>query len=181
MDFYEKTISSKTIFKGKVFEVLTQEVLLNDNSKAGREIIIHNGGAAVLAMDSSDFVILVKQYRKGAEREMLEIPAGKLEPGENPKDCAIRELEEEIGASAKDIYGLCEFFPTPAYCSEKISIYFASGLTFTEQHLDTGEFLEIVKIPFHEAIDMVMRGDITDAKTMIALLKANEVLMLSKK
>ena len=103
MGFFEKTVSSKTIFEGKVFDVCCQEVILDDNSKAYREVVLHHGGAGVLALDKYKNTFLVRQYRKGAECEMLEIPAGKLEKGENPKACAIRELQEEIGAKAGSI------------------------------------------------------------------------------
>ena len=176
MRFSEKTLSSKTVYDGKIFEVCTQKVLLDDNSTAVRDVVIHHGGAGVLATDSDKRVFLVRQYRKGAECEMLEIPAGKLEKDEDPKACAVRELREEIGAEADSIEFLGSFFPTPAYCSEKIHIYFAAGLHLKEQHLDKGEFLEIVKVPFKDAVNMVMSGEITDAKTIIALLKANEML-----
>lgn len=176
MGFFEKTVSSKTIFEGKVFDVCCQEVILDDNSKAYREVVLHHGGAGVLALDKDKNTFLVRQYRKGAECEMLEIPAGKLEKGENPKACAIRELQEEIGAKAGSIEKLCEFFPTPAYCSEKISVFLATELTMCNQQLDRGEFLEIIKLPFNKTYEMVMSGEITDGKTIIAVLKAKELL-----
>lgn len=176
MTFTEKTISSDTIFKGRVFDVCRQTVRLDDNSEAGREVVVHNGGAGILAIDDNKNIFLVRQYRKGAEREMLEIPAGKLEKGENPKACAVRELREEIGAEAKNICFLSEFFPTPAYCSEKITVYLASELTMHEQKLDSGEFLEIIKMNFDEAYQKVMSGEIIDAKTIIAILKAKFIL-----
>lgn len=178
MSFSEKTISSKTIFEGRVFDVCSQQVLLDDNSKAYRELVIHNGGSGILAIDDDKNIFLVRQYRKGAEREMLEIPAGKLEVGEAPIDCAIRELGEEIGAEAKEVIPLGEFFPTPAYCSEKISIYLATQLTYHSQKLDKGEFLEIVKLKFDEAYNMVISGEIIDGKTIIAILKAKAILNL---
>lgn len=176
MKFSEKTLSSKTVYDGKIFEVCTQQVLLNDNSTAVRDVVIHHGGAGVLAIDSDNCVFLVRQYRKGAECEMLEIPAGKLEKGEDPEACAVRELREEIGAEAGNIQFLGSFFPTPAYCSEKIHIYFAADLSIKEQQLDKGEFLEVVKLPFKKAVDMAVSGEITDAKTIIALLKADALL-----
>lgn len=175
MAFSEKTISSDTVFCGKVFDICCQEVLLDDNTKAYREVVIHHGGAGILAVDEEKNVYLVRQYRKGAECEMLEIPAGKLEKGENPTECAVRELEEEIGAVASRVTFLCEFFPTPAYCSEKISVFLATGLTITTQHLDNGELLELVKLPFDKVFEMVMSGEITDAKTIISILKAKEI------
>ena len=175
MNFNEKTISSKTVYKGRIFDVCSEQVLLDDNSTANRDVVIHHGGSGILALDSEKNVFLVKQYRKGAECEMLEIPAGKLEKGEEPKLCAIRELREEIGAEASKVDFLGEFFPTPAYCSEKISIYLASDLKFKDQRLDKGEFLEIVKLPFEKAFEMAMNGEITDAKTIIALLKTYEL------
>lgn len=178
MSFSEKTISSELIFEGKVFNLCCQEVLLDDNTKAYREVILHNGGSGILALDEEKNIYLVRQYRKGAECEMLEIPAGKLESGETPKDCAIRELSEEVGAEAKEISFLGEFFPTPAYCSEKISIYLATNLTFHSQKLDKDEFLEIVKLKFDEAYNMVTSGEIIDAKTIIAILKAKTIIDL---
>lgn len=178
MSFSEKTISSETVFEGKVFDVCCQEVILDDNSKASREVVIHHGGAGILALDNDKNTFLVRQYRKGAECEMLEIPAGKFKKGENPKECAVRELKEEIGAEAEKIEMLCEFFPTPAYCSEKITVFLAESLTMHSQQLDSGELLEIIKLPFEKAVEMVMSGEITDAKTIISLLKAKELLRL---
>lgn len=176
MSFTEKTISSDTAFNGKIFDVCCQKVILDNNSEAYREVVIHHGGSAILAFDDNNNIFLVRQYRKGAEREMLEIPAGKLEKAEDPKECAIRELREEIGADAKNIRFLAEFFPTPAYCSEKITVYLATELTMHPQKLDNGEFLEIVKINFDEAYQKVISGKITDAKTIIAILKAKAII-----
>lgn len=175
MSFSEKTLCKKTIFEGKVFDVECHTVRLDNEKDAYREVVVHNGGAAIIAFDDEDKIFLVKQFRKGAEREMLEIPAGKLEAGENPMDCAVRELGEEIGADAKQVRLLSEFFVTPAYCSEKISVYMAQGLCYHSQKLDEDELLEIVKVPFKKAYEMVISGEIIDAKTIIAILKAKEI------
>ena len=176
MQFFEETISKKTIFNGKVFDVNLLDVALADNSTAYREIVTHNGGAGILAIDDDKFCYLVKQFRKGAEQEMLEIPAGKLEKSEKPIDCAKRELEEEVGFVSENIKDLGYFFPTPAYCTEKIHIYLATNLKKTAQKLDDGEFLEIVKLPFDIVYEMVLKGEIVDAKTIIAVMKAKELI-----
>lgn len=176
MNFFEKTITSDEIFRGKVFSVKKETVLLPDNSKANREVVIHNGGVGVLPIDENRNVILVKQFRKGAEKEMLEIPAGKSEPGEDPKTCALRELTEETGYTSSNLTYLGNFYPTPAYCSELIHIYKAEDLIFKGQKLDDGEFLKLITISLEDAYNMVLSNEIIDAKTIIAILKAKEIL-----
>lgn len=175
MGFFEKTVSSKTIFEGKVFDVCCQEVILDDNSKAYREVVLHHGGAGVLALDKYKNTFLVRQYRKGAECEMLEIPAGKLEKGENPYDAGMRELREETGYTTKALKSLGELLPTPAYCSEKIYLYLADELEFCGQELDEGEFLSVEKYPLDTLYEMVLNNEITDAKTAIAILKVKAI------
>lgn len=176
MKFFEKTITSDEIFKGKVFSVKKEIVLLPDNSKANREVVIHNGGVGVLPIDENKNILLVKQFRKGAEKVMLEIPAGKSEAGEDPEACAMRELLEETGYTSSKLTYLGNFYPTPAYCSELIHIYKAENLIFKGQKLDDGEFLELVTISIEDAYKMVLSNEITDAKTIIAILKAKETL-----
>lgn len=120
---------------------------------------------------------MVRQFRPGAKRIMLEIPAGKLEYGENPAECGIRELAEETGYQAQTFKHLAEFYVTPAYDEEIINIYYASGLIGGTQHLDNGEFLNVEKIPFDKLYEMVINNEIEDAKTIIAVLKLKEFLI----
>lgn len=176
MKFEEITISSEEIFKGKIFTVKKDIVKLPDNSEAYREIVAHSGGAGVIAVDEKRNITLVRQYRKGVEREVLEIPAGKLEENEDPIDCCKRELLEETGYIAEKITDLGKIYPTPAYCSEITYIYMATELKKEKQKLDPGEFLETVTLSLDEAYDMVMSNYISDAKTVVAIIKARQLL-----
>lgn len=176
MKFEEKTIRSEEIFKGKIFTVKKDTVKLPDNSEASREVVTHHGGAGIIAVDDDRNILLVRQYRKGVEREVLEIPAGKLEKNEDPKKCCERELLEETGYAAGTITDLGKIYPTPAYCSEIIHIYMATDLIKKEQKLDSGEFLEVIKVKLDKAYDMVLSNKIRDAKTVVAVLKAKQML-----
>ena len=181
MDITEKRISREIIFEGRVFTVAKDVNELPDGRLAPREIVLHNGGAGILPIDSEGNVTLVRQYRCGVGKVYLEICAGKTEKGENPKDCAVRELKEELGLVADTVTSLGALGATPAYDSEIIYIYLATGLTEVGQALDDGEFLEIVKMPLKEAFYMVNDGRIEDAKTQIAILKAYTQRLLNGK
>lgn len=176
MNFTEKTIDSQLIFEGKVIRVKKDTVLLPDGREAGREIVGHPGGVAVIAITDDKNVVMVRQYRVAAQQVLLEVPAGKLEYGEDPKECGVRELEEETGYKAENITHLGEYFATPGYCEEKINIYMATGLTKTSQNLDDGEFLEVCKMPLDKLYDMVINNEIYDMKTAVAVLKAKQIL-----
>lgn len=176
MDMTEKVLSSKVTFEGRIFTVHVDDIELPDGKKAKREIVEHYGGVGVIAVDENKNVLVVRQYRAPFSEVLLEIPAGKLNKDEDPYECGIRELEEETGMRADKIVHLGEFFPSPGYCHEKINIYMATGLHKTSQHLDDGEFLEVYKIPLDELYDMVMQNKISDAKTVIAILKAKAML-----
>lgn len=169
---YEKELSREYPFKGKIFDIAVCEAELVDGRKVRRDVICHTGGACVLPIYDDGTVTLVKQYRYGVSDVTLEVPAGKLEKGEDPYDAVVRELSEETGCTADEIVFLGKNYSSPAILSEIIYIYLARGLHEGSQHLDEGEFLELVRIPLREAVDMVMRGEITDGKTQIALLKA---------
>lgn len=176
MDFEEKTISSESIYDGKIIKVRREQVKLDDGSVAMRELIAHPGGVGIIAVDEDKNVFMVTQYRIAAKSMMLEIPAGKLEYGENPLECGKRELIEETGYSAKKFTHLGEYYATPGYCEEKLNIYLAENLEFVGQHLDDGEFLNVKKYSLDELYDMVMDNKIHDAKTAIAILKAKAIL-----
>lgn len=176
MDFEEKTISSENIYDGKIIKVRREQVELDDGSTAMREIIAHPGGVGVIAVTEDRQVFTVSQYRIAARSMMLEIPAGKLEYGEDPLECGKRELIEETGYRAKEFTHLGEYYATPGYCEEKLNIYLARGLEFVGQNLDEGEFLNVKKYSLDELYSMVMDNKIYDAKTAIAILKAKEIL-----
>jgi len=176
MELSEKQLTREVIFEGRIFTVTRDVVELGDKTKATRELILHHGGAGVLPVDGDGNVSLVKQYRSGVSQVVTEICAGKLEAGENPLECAKRELAEELGIVAKNIVSIGEFVPTPAYLSEITYLYLATDLDFVGQNLDEDEFLEIVKMPLSEAVSLVMNGTISDGKTQIAILKAERLL-----
>lgn len=157
-------------FSGRVFNVEVHAVTLPDGRTSRREIVRHSGGACILPLHDDGQVTMVRQYRKAFDCEMLEIPAGKLEPQELPLDCARRELSEETGLQASSFYLLTTLYPSPGYCSEALSIYLATGLTAGQAHLDDGEFLSCVTCPLEDLLDQVERGMIRDAKTIVALL-----------
>lgn len=176
MDYIEKTLSTKRIFDGQVINLRVEQIEQPDGRTAPREIIEHNGGVGVIAVTENREVFMVSQYRLAARRMMLEIPAGKLEKGEDPLECGKRELTEETGYKAEKFTHLGEFFVSPGYCEEKINLYLAQRLTFVGQHLDDGEFLNVSKYTLDELCKMVMDKKIYDAKTEIAILKAKILL-----
>lgn len=172
----EKTISQKTVFEGKIITVHTDAVELENGMPAYREVVEHSGGVCILPLTDDMRVHVVRQFRYPFQKGLLEIPAGKKEYGENPLECGIRELKEEVGAVADEMISLGHMFPTPAYDSECIYIYLARGLHYGEQHLDNGEFLEVETIPLVTLKEMVMSGEVEDAKTQIAVLKVCALL-----
>ena len=173
MAFSEKTLNEKEIFDGKIIRVHVDDVELSDGSLSFREVVEHSGGVCVAALTDEGELLMVRQYRYPFHRELLEVPAGKLEKGEDPLEAGKRELEEECGVVADEIISLGEIYPTVAYCSEIIRMFAAKGLRKTDQHLDEGEFLGVEKVKFEDALAMVMKGEIRDAKTVAAILKLN--------
>lgn len=171
MAFSEKTLNVNTIFEGRIINVHVDDVELSDGKRSVREVVEHSGGVCVAPLTDNDELLMVRQFRYPFSRELLEVPAGKLEKGEDPLAAGIRELEEECGVVADKIISLGEIYPTVAYCSEIIRMFAATSLHKTHQHLDEGEFLGVEKIKFSDALKMVMEGEIRDAKTVAAILK----------
>ncbi|UEX89125.1 NUDIX hydrolase [Staphylococcus ratti] len=168
MPFKETTLSKETIYKGKIIEVEKHLVELPNQQTSYREVVKHNGAVAVCALTPDNKVILVKQYRKAMDKVLLEIPAGKLEPGENRKSAAKRELEEESGYIADDLKLIGEVYGSPGFCDELISIYFTDSLKEGQMHLDDDEFVENVLYSLEEVEKAVSHAQINDAKTLIA-------------
>ncbi|MDK3764314.1 NUDIX hydrolase [Staphylococcus pseudintermedius] len=168
MHFEEKTISKESIYKGKIIEVEKHKVSLPNNETAYREVVKHNGAVAICALTPDQQVVLVKQYRKALEQELLEIPAGKLEPGEDRESAAMRELEEETGYKAKKLTLIGEVYGTPGFSNEKISVYFADNLVEGKVNLDEDEFVEKVLYSLDDVKKAVEARTIEDAKTFIA-------------
>ena len=169
---FETKIDSTQIYDGKILNVSRDTVRLENGETAYREVIHHSGGVCVLPLDENGDVLFVKQFRYPFADVLLEIPAGKRELGEDPLECGIRELSEEVGATADEIIPLGKLYPTVAYDTEIIYMYLARGLHFGERHLDEDEFVDVIRIPFDEAYKMVMRDEIPDSKTQLAILKA---------
>lgn len=171
MEHPEKQISSERLYEGKILALRRDIVELENGNSAVREVVEHSGGVGILALDDESNVLMVRQFRYGIGRGSLEIPAGKREYDEDPATCGIRELEEETGYVADEFLPFGFIDPTPAYCSEVIYLYHAKGLHPTKQRLDPDEFLSIERIPFEEAVRLCLNGGITDAKTVVAVLK----------
>ncbi len=165
-------LESQNIFKGAVFSVERDRLREENGLEIVREVVRHAGGAGCLPLFDDGRVALVKQYRHPARRELLEIPAGKIEAGETPMECAAREVEQEIGFRVGRIESLADFYSTPGFCEERLHVYLATELEQSEQNLDHDEFVEIVYLPLSEAVAMAERGEFEDSKTIIALLLA---------
>ena len=173
----EKQISREEIFHGVALHVVKDRILLPDGSESVREISLHNGAAAVIPILPDGRVIMERQFRYAHGRVMLEIPAGKLNTkDEPPLDGAKRELYEETGAIAEKYTYLGSIAPSPALIDEVIHLYMAEDISFGERELDPDEFLDVELIHIDKLYEMVMKGEIADAKTQIAVLKARELL-----
>ena len=176
MDFFEQRIDRDDKYHGIIVDVHLDHVRLNDGSISRREVVEHPGGVTILPVDEAGNCYMVRQFRYPAGHMMLEAPAGTLEYGEDHRECAVRELSEETGFSADELIYLGGFYTSPGFSSELLHIYLALGLHAGESHLDEGEFLNVEKIPLQQLSDMVMANEIEDAKTIIAILKAEKVL-----
>lgn len=167
----EKTLKSEEIFSGKIISLHLQEVELPNGKTSKREIIKHPGAVAILAVTPENKIIMVEQYRKALERTIVEIPAGKLEKGEEPDACARRELEEETGYVCESLELLTSFFTSPGFADEIVHVYLAKGLTKKEDSaaLDEDEFVNLEELTLEEALQYVKEQKIYDAKTIYAV------------
>ena len=176
MPHTETKLESKEIFDGHVIHVTLDTVRLEDGRTSLREVVHHHGGACVLPIDNEGCIYLVRQFRYALGEEIWELPAGKLEQGEDPFEAAKRELEEECGLTADHYTSLGEFYPTVGYDTEIIYTWVATGLHETRMHLDADEFLTPDRVPLTQAYEMVMRGEIKDGKTIAGVLKLKALL-----
>lgn len=166
-----EVLASEEIYHGRIIDVSVYTVRENDQTYK-REVVHHPGGAGVVAVFDDATIALVRQYRHPTVRYLLEIPAGKLEAPEPPEECAARELEEEIGVRAGRMEKLSEFFTTPGFCEEKLWVYLATDLIETAQNLEGDEQLDIMRVTFERAFEMIADGEIEDAKTIIGITMA---------
>lgn len=169
MDFYEKTIGKQQIFKGRVVELSVHEVLLPNGKTSTREVVNHPGAVAIIALTDENKLVLVKQFRKPLEKTIAEIPAGKLEKGEDPLLCAKRELEEETGYVAKSWKKLGSFYTSPGFADELLHIFLAKELAKGVKNTDEDEFVERLEVTLAEAMELVEKEIIHDAKTVVAV------------
>lgn len=178
MDLTEKTLESTLIYHGAIVTLRRDRAQLADGREAHREVVEHPGGVAILPLDEDNTVTLVRQYRYPFHQEMTEVPAGKLEQGEDHRLCALRELEEEAGLIPGELTYLGCLRLSPGYSNEVLHMYLARQLRQTQAHPDEGEFLNVLKVPFSELLEQVMAGTITDAKTVAEVLKVKQYLKL---
>lgn len=171
MNLTEKPVKQEYKFKGKIVNLRVDDALLPNGNIAKREIVEHNGGVMVAPLDDDGNLYFVKQFRYPYMEIVTELPAGKLEKGEDPFEAGKRELKEETGAVANKYVSLGQLYPTPGYCGEIIHMYLATELSFGEQDPDDDEFLEVYKIPLEKAVEMVLSGELKDSKTQTAILK----------
>ncbi|NLM83627.1 MAG: NUDIX hydrolase [Clostridiales bacterium] len=176
MEFYEKQVSSERVFSGRVINVRCDMVELINGKHVSREVVEHPGGVAIVPLAENGDVLMVRQYRYCVSDELLEIPAGKLEEGEDPFDCAVRELSEETGCRAGRIVPLGAMYTSPGFSRETLYIYLATQLEEGQCHPDEDEFLSVVRVPFEEVVDKIMSGEIKDGKTIVGILKAKVFL-----
>lgn len=176
MPHFEKKIQSREIYRGHIIRVTLDTVMLENKRRALREIVHHHGGAGILPLDTDGKVWMVRQFRYAFGRELLEIPAGKLEPGEDPKEAALRELREECGLIADTVTELGCIYPSVGYDDEVIHLYLARDLHRTQAQPDEGEFLTLEQWSLSDLMVQVMNGEIRDAKTVAAILKTNHLI-----
>ena len=176
MNLNEKQLSKEYIYKGKIVNLRVDEALLPNGSTAKREVIEHPGGVCVAAVTENDEIYMVRQFRYPYGEVVLEVPAGKRDRGEDPLSCGMRELTEETGMTAKTFTSLGELYPSPGYVGEIIYMYMATDLTAGDAHPDEDEFLECEKIPLEKLVEMVLSGEIKDAKTIAVILKIYAII-----
>jgi len=169
LSYNEKTISKENIFNGNIIALDVHTVELQNGKKSTREVISHPGGVAILAFTDKDTILLVEQFRKPVEMNLLELPAGKLEYGEDPETCGIRELEEETGYKAKKFSYIGKIVTSPGFCNEYIYLYKAEELISGEMKLDEDEFLNVKEVKLKQVKVDILNGKIIDAKTICAI------------
>lgn len=176
MHLFEKTVDSELIFDGKIITVKKDKAELENGEIVNRELVVHPGGVCVVPINENGEILMVKQFRYPFQEALVEIPAGKLEFGEDHREAGLRELREETGAVCEKFEYLGVCYPSVAYLTEKIHMYLATGLSFEQQDLDEDEFLDVLKIKLEDAVEMIMNNEIPDAKTQCAILKAARIL-----
>lgn len=180
MKLFEKTLTSETKFEGRIIKVLRDTVELENGRTSAREVVCHNGGVCVAALTERNEVLLVRQFRYPYKEVLLELPAGKLEKGEDPFEAVKREQMEETGTTGENYISLGSLYPSPGYCGEIIRIWACRVAQKGEMHLDEDEFLEVERIPLDKAVEMVLNNEIPDSKTQVGILKTAALIKAGK-
>lgn len=180
MKLFEKTLTSETKFEGRIIKVLRDTVELENGKTSAREVVCHNGGVCVAALTEQNEVLLVRQFRYPYKEVLLELPAGKLEKGEDPFEAVKREQMEETGTTGENYISLGNLYPSPGYCCEIIRIWACRVAQKGEIHLDEDEFLEVERIPLDKAVEMVLNNEIPDSKTQVGILKTAALIKAGK-
>ncbi len=180
MELTEKTLSSKSVFDGRILHITLDEIELPNGKKSKREVVNHPGGVTVAALDEENRLLFVKQFRYPYKEVVLELPAGKLEKGSTPLENGKRELMEETGAEGYSYISLGQLYPSPGYTSEIIHLYACKVKSQGSSNPDDGEFLNVEKIPLDKAVEMVLNNQIPDAKTQVAVLKTAMLIKSGK-
>lgn len=180
MELTEKTLSSKSVFDGRILHITLDEIELPNGKKSKREVVNHPGGVTVAALDEDNNLIFVRQFRYPYKEVVLELPAGKLEKGSTPLENGKRELMEETGAEGYSYISLGQLYPSPGYTSEIIHLYACKVKSQGSSNPDDGEFLNVEKIPLDKAVEMVLNNQIPDAKTQVAVLKTAMLIKSGK-
>ncbi|SHE41010.1 ADP-ribose pyrophosphatase [Desulforamulus putei DSM 12395] len=175
-DLREKTLSSKRVYEGRILNLRVDQVLLPNGKESGREVVEFSEAVTIVAVTEDKKVLLVTQYRYPVSEVLLEAPAGKMDPRENPVACARRELQEETGYTAGSLEKICEFYTTPGFTNELMHVFLARDLTPGEQSPDEDEFVQVEAVPLQDAIAMIYNGKIRDGKTIAGLLAAYNML-----
>ena len=168
MIFEEKTLSQERIYEGKIINLRKDKVTVKSGTSY-REIVEHSGGAVIIAITDEKKMVMIRQFRKPADKVMFEVPAGKIDPGEDPMDAAVRELKEETGYTASSVRYLCRFYTSVGFSEEVLYLYIMEGLTPGDTDFDENEAIDMEEWSITDLHDMVVRGEIDDAKTIIAI------------
>jgi ADP-ribose pyrophosphatase len=171
----ERVIERETVAKGRIVSFDKLKVEFSDGRHSERDVVRHPGGCVIIPMDGDNNIYLVKQFRVAFEKEILELPAGKLDAGEDPMECAKRELKEETGITAGAVSYITSIFPSPGFCNEVIHIFYAKDLKAGNASPDEGEYVQLVKMPLGELLRMVWDGRVNDAKTVVGALIADKI------
>lgn len=173
MEFTEKTLNSQMVYDGRIVKVYKDDVELADGHKSFREVVRHSGGVVIIAFKDENTILLVKQYRYPIAKTVLELPAGKLEKGEDPFEAAKRELEEETGYCANKWTDLGYINTSPGFSDERLYLYLAHDLEFTQCHPDEGEIIQANEYKYEDVLEMINNGEINDAKTICGIMRAD--------